>query len=161
MPLVHLWLAVWTSQAFKLTKHPRSKTQACSRSSGSGEDHLLPPHLTRRVTQSVSAPEFRLVCQRVCLCVGGGLCFVCAAVLTVRCLGKWVSEDHSKEADLKTRQCVHKSLSNSQSILILLRIVFLTAEPHPCVTTLWSVWMSRMCGNYSFFSVLWNNDGFH
>lgn len=63
--------AVWTSQAFKLTKHPRSKTQACSRSSGSGEDRLLPPHLTRRVTQSVSAPEFRLVCQRVCLCVWG------------------------------------------------------------------------------------------
>lgn len=59
----------------------------------------------------------------VSLCVGG-LCFVCAAVLTVRCLGRWVSEDHSKEADLKTRQCVHKSLSNSQSILILLRIFF-------------------------------------
>lgn len=75
----------------------------------------------------------------VSLCVGG-LCFVCAAVLTVRCLGRWVSEDHSKEADLKTRQCVHKSLSNSQSILILLRIFFLTAKPHPCVTTLWSIW---------------------
>lgn len=75
--------------------------------------------------------------------------------------GVWADgwPDLTKETDLKEAKSVCKSLVDYQSILILLRIST-RAEPHPCVTTLWSYlkWIDRMWGDLDF-SVQWYNDG--